>query len=63
MSSSETGPQAAPPASPPAVPRWSRRLSFWLEELPFAPVLILTTLGVAYTSFSKQPIVGFFGSS
>ena len=30
------------------------------QELPFALVLILTTLGVAYTSFSKQPIVGFW---
>jgi hypothetical protein len=38
-------------------------LTFWLKELPFALVLILTTLGVAYTSFSKQPTVGFFGRS
>src|SRR5580693_10072272 len=56
MSSSETGSQAAPPPSPPA----THRLSFWLKELPFALVLILTTLGVAYTSFTKQPIVGFW---
>ena len=56
MTSSETGSQAAPPASPSAL----RRLDFWLKELPFALVLILTTLGVAYTSFSKQPIVGFW---
>jgi hypothetical protein len=35
-------------------------MSFWLRELPFALVLILTTLGVAYTSFTKQPIVGFW---
>jgi hypothetical protein len=56
MSSAETGPQATSPAAPPA----TRRLSFWLKELPFALVLILTTLGVAYTSFSKQPIVGFW---
>ena len=60
MSSVETGPHATPPASPPAAPRAMRRLSFWLKELPFALVLILTTLGVAYTSFSKQPIVGFW---
>src|ERR1700686_5931090 len=56
MSSAETGSQAVQPASPPA----SRRLSFWIKELPFALVLILTTLGFAYTSFSKQPIVGFW---
>jgi hypothetical protein len=56
MSSSETGPQSTPLAAPPA----THRLSFWLKELPFALVLILTTLGVAYTSFTKQPIVGFW---
>jgi hypothetical protein len=41
-------------------PRATHRLSFWLKELPFALVLILTTLGVAYTSFTKQPIVGYW---
>jgi hypothetical protein len=56
MSNAETRPQATPPAAP----RIPRRLSFWLKELPFALVLILTTLGVAYTSFTKQPIVGFW---
>ena len=60
MSSTETGSPAAQPAPPPAAPRATHRLSFWLKELPFALVLILTTLGVAYTSFSKQPIVGFW---
>src|ERR1700730_6240333 len=60
MSSDETGSQGAPPTSPAAPPRATHRLSFWLKELPFALVLILTTLGVAYTSFSKQPIVGFW---
>jgi hypothetical protein len=56
VSNAETDSQAAQPAPPPG---W-HRLSFWLKELPFALVLILTTLGVAYTSFSKQPIVGFW---
>jgi hypothetical protein len=56
MNSAETDPQATRSAAP----RATRRLSFWLKELPFALVLILTTLGVAYTSFSKQPIVGFW---
>jgi hypothetical protein len=56
MSGAEMTPQAAQPASP----RATRRLSFWLKELPFALVLILTTLGIAYTSFTKEPIVGFW---
>ena len=33
---------------------------FWLRELPFSLVLVLTLIGVAYTSFSKQPISGFW---
>jgi hypothetical protein len=56
MSSAETGSQAAQPASP----RATHRLSFWIQELPFALVLILTTLGVAYTSLTKQPLVGYW---
>ncbi|HEX4408860.1 MAG TPA: hypothetical protein VH206_08810 [Xanthobacteraceae bacterium] len=35
-------------------------LSFWVKELPFALVLILTMIGVAYTSFSKHPITGYW---
>ena len=35
-------------------------VGFWLKELPFSLVLILTLIGVAYTSFSKQPITGFW---
>jgi hypothetical protein len=34
---------------------------FWIRELPFSLVLILTLLGVAYTSFLKQqPIMGYW---
>ena len=58
MSGTETESRAT--GSPPAAPPATHRLSFWLRELPFALVLILTTLGVAYTSFTKQPIVGFW---
>jgi hypothetical protein len=54
--STETNSQAPPPASPPA----THRLSFWIKELPFALVLILTTLGVAYMSLTKQPLVSFW---
>jgi hypothetical protein len=60
MSGTETGSQAVQPASPPASSRVTHRLTFWLNELPFALVLILTTLGVAYTSLTRQPIVGFW---
>ncbi len=35
-------------------------LNFWIRELPFSLVLILTTVGVAYTSFSKRPITGYW---
>jgi len=60
MSGAESGSQAVQPTSPPAAPRASHRLSFWIKELPFAVVLILTTLGVAYTSLTRQPLVGFW---
>lgn len=35
-------------------------VSFWIRELPFSLVLILTLLGVAYTSLLKQPIKGYW---
>jgi len=38
----------------------TRHISFWLRELPFTAVLILTIGGVAYTSFSRQPIVVYW---
>src|SRR5690348_18417509 len=34
-------------------------VSVWIRELPFSLVFILTLLGVAYTSFLKQPIMGY----
>jgi hypothetical protein len=43
-----------------AHPRRTAHVSFWIRELPFTLVLILTIGGVAYTSFSKQPIVGYW---
>jgi len=33
-----------------------RHASFWLYELPFSLVLVLTIFGVAYETFSRQPI-------
>jgi hypothetical protein len=36
------------------------RANMWLRNLPYGIVLILTLLGVAYTSFSKHPIVAYW---
>ncbi len=49
-----------PTVSPQAPYHHLLRVSFWIRELPFALVLILTTIGVAYTSFSKTPITGYW---
>jgi hypothetical protein len=54
MSSSQQGPTV------PQVTHDAQRRSFWIRELPFTVVLILTIAGVAYTSFSKQPIVAYW---
>jgi hypothetical protein len=55
----EQDPRAAPVSVPQAEmpPAAPRQRSFWLRELPFTIVLILTISGVAYTTFSKQPMV------
>jgi hypothetical protein len=50
-------PQVAPDDTPPAKPKHA---NFWIRELPFTIVLILTIAGVAYTSFSKQPIAAYW---
>ena len=34
-----------------------RHPSFWIIDLPFFLVLVLTVIGVAYTSFSNRPII------
>src|SRR3981189_379816 len=38
----------------------SRVARFWLRELPYIAVLALTILGVAYTSVSQQPLIGYW---
>jgi hypothetical protein len=35
-------------------------VGFWLRELPYVVVLILTLFGVAYASFSRQSMVGYW---
>jgi len=51
-------PQAAASGAPhvQSVPQ-PPHLSFWVRELPFSLVLLLTIGGVAYTTFSKRPIL------
>ena len=61
MSSTNSGSQAARSGDAQApISRNSPRVSFWIRELPFSLVLILTILGVAYTSFLKQPIIVYW---
>lgn len=51
---------AVPQVAPHTRYRYLLHVNFWIRELPFALVLILTTVGVAYTSFSKKPITGYW---
>ena len=61
MSSADRDPQPAPSSVPHvAQPHPKAHVSFWVRELPFTLVLILIIAGVAYTSFSKKPIIGYW---
>src|ERR1700691_1823989 len=60
MSSADPGPDVHSSVPPPGKLHRLTHLSFWIRELPFSAVLILTLVGVAYTSFSKQPITGYW---
>ena len=60
MTSAESGPQAARLANPQSGGSNSSRPSIWIRELPYSLVLILTLFGVAYTSYSKQPVMGYW---
>jgi hypothetical protein len=61
MTSAENDPHTGPVSVPQvSAPHAAHHASFWIRELPFTLVLILTIAGVAYTSFSKQPIVGYW---
>ena len=44
-------------ASPLAQPR---KVRLWVRKLPYIAVLALTILGVAYTSVSRQPLIGYW---
>ena len=61
MNNVEPGPDGTPSPNPEVGE--SRKLpsaSVWLRELPLGVVLILTVLGVAYTSYSRRPIVVYW---
>jgi len=60
MSGTESDPQEFRPTEHEAIERHLPHISFWIRELPFSVVLMLTILGVAYTSFLKQPIMGYW---
>lgn len=49
-----------PPGGPPAGTHKFLHVTFWIRELPFSLVLILTLIGVAYMTLSKQPITGYW---
>jgi hypothetical protein len=55
----ETG-EMSTAGAPVAQPAESRHSGLWTRQLPFGLVLILTVLGVAYTSFSRRPIVAYW---
>lgn len=57
--SASVPPAGVPQVAPPEVPQ-RRHAGFWIRELPFTIVLVLTIAGVAYTSFSKTPIVTYW---
>ena len=38
----------------------SPKASFWVRELPYTAVFILAIFGIAYNSYSKQSIVGYW---
>jgi len=59
MTSTESDPQAARLQNL-QVSGSNPRASIWIEEIPYSIVFILTVLGVAYTSYSKQPIMGYW---
>jgi hypothetical protein len=65
MDGSDTSPgdpQSVPHVTMPPEPRppYPPHGSLWLRELPYMVVLILTLFGVAYASFSRQSMVGYW---
>jgi hypothetical protein len=57
MSNTDPGPAEHLSVPHARVLHQSPHVSFWIRELPFSLVLLLTIGGVGYTSFSKHPIL------
>jgi hypothetical protein len=36
------------------------RANFWIRQLPYSLVFILTILSIAYTTYMKQPVMGYW---
>jgi hypothetical protein len=53
MSNTDSSPRTAQSSE-------AHRVSLWVRELPYGVVLILAMSGVAYTSYLKQPIAGYW---
>jgi hypothetical protein len=60
MDGSDGSPEPHPLGTPPPHPLPQPYGSFWLRELPYLVVLILTLFGIAYASFSRQSMVGYW---
>lgn len=61
MSDAESDPQAGPSRDPQVTMSGNvPRVSFWIRELPYSLAFILTILGVAYTTFTKHPVMGYW---
>jgi hypothetical protein len=60
MTSADRDPRPGSSSNAQMTPRPTTRVSFCIRELPFTLVLVLTIAGVAYTSFSKKPIIGYW---
>ena len=53
----ETSHHQVPPADPGIETAGQRKTSIWIKELPYTLILVLTLIGVAYTSLSDEPLV------
>ena len=53
-------PNDEPVASATPAKRWLPPASAWLKELPYVVVLVLTLLGVAYTSVTRRPTIVYW---
>ncbi len=60
MSSMEMDPGDEQSANPKTAVDNGPHVSFWVREIPFSLVLILTLLGVAFTSLLKEPIMVYW---